>query len=124
MFSRKKRKQNKYYDTGIELAIEAQLKLHNIAYQKQAFLHNLINVDFYIPDGRIVIEADGCYYHGCPTHHPRRKVQGKDYVRTQILTNAGYTVLRFWEHDINERIDWCTKRILKYARNKQQRKKH
>lgn len=115
--SRKKPKP-KYFDTSIELKIEELLKQHDIIYTKQEYLHNLLSVDFYIPNGRIIVECDGCYYHGCPTHHPRRKVQGKDWMRTRILTDAGYIVLRFWEHDINSRPDWCIKRILKYARPK------
>lgn len=60
---------------------------------------------------RIAILIDGCFWHGCPTHYrpatgsrsrfwaskiaenPRR-----DRESTDAFTNAGWVVLRFWEH--------------------------
>jgi DNA mismatch endonuclease, patch repair protein len=69
--------------------------------------------DFYFPDLRIVLFVDGCFWHGCPNcgHLPRTNVsfwatkildnKRRDCFVTKELLNAGFRVLRFWEHDLN-----------------------
>ena len=112
--TKKARKPVKFQDTGIEQKIEQFLFENRISYRKQENIMNLLNVDFYLPDFNVIIEADGCYWHGCKIHHPEKyRAAGKDHMRTQTMRGAGYTVLRLWEHDINGRFDWCAKQILK-----------
>ncbi|WP_406177081.1 very short patch repair endonuclease [Streptomyces canus] len=60
---------------------------------------------------RIAVFLDGCYWHGCPEHatHPRANAEwwrskldrniARDRETTEHLTAAGWTVLRFWEHE-------------------------
>jgi len=60
--------------------------------------------------------VDGCYWHGCPDHgtHPttnREYWSGKiarnverDGETTAYLQRAGWTVLRFWEHEDPESV--------------------
>ncbi|MEU1475921.1 very short patch repair endonuclease [Streptomyces sp. NPDC005760] len=60
---------------------------------------------------RIAVFLDGCYWHGCPQHatHPRANAEwwrsklernvARDRETTDHLTAAGWTVLRFWEHE-------------------------
>ena len=61
---------------------------------------------------------DGCYWHGCPTHYKepktntdywRAKIAGnriRDRQTDELLSEAGWLVLRFWEHeDPNEITD-------------------
>ena len=52
--------------------------------------------DFYLPDYNCIVEADGKYWHKYP--------HGKDidHIRTKEMKDKGYTVLRFWEGQINE----------------------
>jgi DNA mismatch endonuclease, patch repair protein len=60
---------------------------------------------------RVAVFIDGCFWHGCPDHFvpPRTNV---DYWRAKIgsnrerdietdglLADAGWTVIRLWEHD-------------------------
>ncbi|MFE5948045.1 very short patch repair endonuclease [Streptomyces sp. NPDC056480] len=59
---------------------------------------------------KVAVFVDGCYWHGCPEHYvpPKTnpgywsgKVAGnmaRDRDTDQRLTDAGWTVLRFWEH--------------------------
>jgi len=60
---------------------------------------------------RVVVFIDGCFWHGCPAHG-RRPTRNSEYWSPKIerniardrrnddaLTAAGWTVLRFWEHD-------------------------
>lgn len=60
---------------------------------------------------RIAVFVDGCFWHGCPKHGrvPKtnagfwgRKVRinrMRDRDTDRQLRDAGWTVLRFWEHD-------------------------
>lgn len=60
---------------------------------------------------RIAVFLDGCYWHGCPEHatHPRANAEwwrtklnrniSRDRETTDLLTVAGWAVLRFWEHE-------------------------
>jgi len=60
---------------------------------------------------RVAVFVDGCYWHGCPTHYvaPRTnagywsgKVDGnrrRDAATSAALIEAGWRVVRVWEHD-------------------------
>ena len=76
---------------------------------------------------KIAIFVDGCFWHGCPLCY-REPTSNVGYWRAKIarnranddkvakgLKNAGYTVMRFWEHDIlNNALD-CVLRSLEAA---------
>ena len=60
--------------------------------------------------------VDGCYWHGCPDHGTQpatnrrywadkigRNVE-RDAETTAYLQQAGWTVLRFWEHEDAESV--------------------
>lgn len=60
--------------------------------------------------------VDGCFWHGCPDHHTQpatnseywadkiaRNVE-RDAETTARLQLAGWTVLRFWEHEDPESV--------------------
>lgn len=63
---------------------------------------------------KVAVFIDGCYWHGCPEHYvpPKtnpgywsQKVAGnmnRDRDTDQQLLAAGWTVLRFWEHESPE----------------------
>lgn len=67
--------------------------------------------DIVFRPAKVAVFIDGCYWHGCPEHYvaPRTnpefwsaKVAGnmaRDRDTDQQLTAAGWTVLRFWEHE-------------------------
>jgi DNA mismatch endonuclease, patch repair protein len=79
--------------------------------------------DFLFPDPKLVIFLDGCYWHGCPRcghvgevnrAYWSGKIQGnrdRDVRHTQTLEKDGYTVLRFWEHELAESPARCVERI-------------
>ncbi|MFF7263618.1 very short patch repair endonuclease [Streptomyces sp. NPDC008159] len=60
---------------------------------------------------RVAVFIDGCYWHGCPEHYVPPKTNAgywsdkvarnmaRDRDTDQRLTEAGWTVLRFWEHE-------------------------
>lgn len=67
--------------------------------------------DMVFRPAKVAVFIDGCYWHGCPEHYvpPRTnpgywsgKVAGnvaRDRDTDQRLAEAGWTVLRFWEHE-------------------------
>lgn len=61
---------------------------------------------------RVAVFLDGCYWHGCPEHGPRRFGTNSEFWTDKIATNrardadttrrleeAGWVVLRYWEHE-------------------------
>jgi len=102
----------KFRDTSIELKVEAELKRRGINYQKQIPLCKIAIVDFYLPEYKIVIQCDGCYYHGCPMHNPTWiKNKERDRNQDRVLTFNGFNIYRFWGHEINESVKKCINTI-------------
>lgn len=60
---------------------------------------------------KVAVFIDGCYWHGCPEHYVPPKTNpgywsdkvarnvARDRDTDQRLIQAGWTVLRFWEHE-------------------------
>jgi DNA mismatch endonuclease (patch repair protein) len=58
----------------------------------------------------VAVFVDGCFWHGCPEHGHKPKVNTaywgpklernlqRDQITTQRLSNEGWTVVRIWEH--------------------------
>ncbi len=81
------------------------------------------NPDFIFFKKKIIIFVDGCFWHGCPkcghvskTNNSywgakldRNKVRDKK--NNRILRKEGYKVLRFWEHDIKNKLPKCITRL-------------
>lgn len=85
------------------------------------------------PAARVVVFVDGCFWHGCPLHFQQPETNAgfwKDKIRKNILrdrkvvrrlTDEGWTVLRFWEHDIKERLDVCIDEVVMALKDKRGR---
>ncbi|MEV6245449.1 very short patch repair endonuclease [Streptomyces sp. NPDC051742] len=70
--------------------------------------------DMVFRPAKVAVFIDGCYWHGCPEHYvpPKtnpgywsKKVEGniiRDRDTDLKLTEAGWLVLRFWEHSAAE----------------------
>ncbi|MEU9096385.1 very short patch repair endonuclease [Streptomyces sp. NPDC048361] len=81
--------------------------------------------DMVFRPAKVAVFIDGCYWHGCPEHYvpPKtnhgywsQKVVGnvnRDRDTDQKLRSAGWTVLRFWEHEPPEE---CALRIAATVR--------
>lgn len=67
--------------------------------------------DIVFSRARIAVFVDGCFWHSCPDHATRptrnaawwaeklAKNVARDRETDAVLISAGWTVLRFWEHD-------------------------
>jgi G:T-mismatch repair DNA endonuclease (very short patch repair protein) len=88
-----------FKDTKPERCVESELIRLNINYQKQVPLCKIARVDFYLPEERIVIQVDGCYWHGCPMHFPNKGEKERVKKQDAVLTFNGFNVYHIWEHD-------------------------
>lgn len=86
-----------------EDAFAAILDAEGIAYERHKVIGHL-HPDFYLPVQNLVIEVQGCYWHGClqcgfdkEAHRKKRK---QDRRRHAYFHNRGHMVREIWEHDI------------------------
>ena len=87
--------------------------------------------DLIIKKKKIVIFCDGDFWHGYKYHV--KKKPAKKYWKKKIKTNMvrdrqisrrlryiGWSVLRFWEHDIEKRPELCMEKIKRKISSKSQ----
>lgn len=99
--------------TSIELKIEKELGKRNIYYKKQFPLINRTIADFYLPRYRVVIYCDGSFWHKSKWAEKQGVIE-KDKKQNRILTVNGYKVFRFPEVKINNSVEKCVNKIVKY----------
>ena len=72
-------------------------------FKRQVLIGEYI-VDFLCPEKKLIIEIDG------GQHNVDENII-QDNIRSQYIQNNGYTILRFWNNEINENIDGVCERI-------------
>lgn len=104
---------NKGRDTGPERAVRSALHATGLRFRVCSPLpfDRRRRADILFPRAGLYVFIDGCFWHGCPQHFvmPKTntdfwaaKIEGnrqRDDDSTTRLQDAGYTVLRFWEHE-------------------------
>lgn len=104
---------NKARDTGPERRIRSLLHKAGLRYRVNARPLSALRrtADIMFPATRVAVFVDGCYWHGCPDHYRparaneqfwREKIdrnRARDRETDQILAEAGWTVIRVWEHE-------------------------
>ena len=113
---------NRGRDTTPELAVRRRLHAMGLRYRVSVRpVPNLRRTaDIVFTRARIAVFIDGCFWHGCPDHYviPKTNVHywspkietnlARDADTSAQLREAGWTVLRFWEHepatDVAERV--------------------
>jgi G:T-mismatch repair DNA endonuclease (very short patch repair protein) len=98
------------YPSALEKIVAATLDELRVEYRAQDWIHivgrqerHSFCPDFLIPALGLVIEVQGCYWHGCAKCHGKRGCQkhvADDRRRKETLEAAGYKVEFIWEHDI------------------------
>ena len=69
----------KYSNTSIEKKLQKVLDSLGVLYLAQHPIEKIAIVDFYIPEKRIILECDGCYYHNCLIHYPTFHVKRRKH---------------------------------------------
>lgn len=113
---------NKGRDTGPELKLRKALWTEKLRYRTQYKITGKPDIVFV--SKRIAIFVDGCFWHGCPEHKTqkprtnanfwREKIEkniARDNYVTETLIHDGWTVLRFWEHEVNQDLARVVKRV-------------
>jgi DNA mismatch endonuclease (patch repair protein) len=67
--------------------------------------------DIVFPSTKVAVFVDGCYWHGCEDHGTRPRTnaeywtakiernRARDLFQGELLSRAGWTVVRVWEHE-------------------------
>lgn len=90
-------------DTNIEVYVSRQLDKEGILYEQQKRVGRYV-VDFLLAGQNLIIEVNGCYWHGCElcgyntTEHLERRAH--DEKRAAYLAKSGYMVAVLWQHDL------------------------
>ncbi len=104
---------NRGRDTSPERALRSVL--HRAGFRYRVCLRPVPGVrrtaDLVFVRARLAVFVDGCYWHGCPEHYvpPKANSQywarklaqntGRDRDTDRMLSEAGWTVVRIWEHE-------------------------
>lgn len=100
-------------DTKPELSVRRLLHAHGWRYRVnwRPLDDKRRTVDIAFTKRKIAVMIDGCYWHGCPEHYRggstriefwSAKIEGnaaRDADTNERLRTAGWTVVRFWEHE-------------------------
>ncbi|MER6422678.1 very short patch repair endonuclease [Streptomyces sp. NPDC001137] len=103
-------------DTAPEVAVRRLLHAAGLRYRVNVPVPGAPRrtIDIVFGKVKIAIFLDGCFWHGCPQHatHPKANAEwwrakldknmARDRETTDHLRAAGWTVLRFWEHESAE----------------------
>lgn len=91
--------------SSLETQVAGLLDALGIEYTPQ-YQVGMTHVDFYVPSRNLLIEVNGCWWHGCEqcvenTAEAQEKRQ-QDRKRLYFLRSQGYTVYTIWEHDMKD----------------------
>lgn len=105
---------NRRRDTRPELAVRRRLHAVGLRYRVDFAplqFEKRLRADIVFTRAKIAVFVDGCYWHGCEEHYrPARsnadfwaaKIQDnrdRDMQTNAKLRQAGWTALRYWEHE-------------------------
>jgi len=107
-------RRNPRRDTGPELAVRSELQRRGLRFRKDLPLRvrgRVVRPDVVFTRARLAVFIDGCFWHRCPQHGNVPRANG-DYWRPKLERNvvrdravdaalgeAGWRVLRAWEHE-------------------------
>ncbi|MGY6023146.1 very short patch repair endonuclease [Streptomyces spinosirectus] len=105
-------------DTAPEVAVRRLLHASGLRYRVNVPVPGARRrtIDIVFGKIKLAIFMDGCFWHGCPQHATQPKANAewwrtkldkniaRDRETTDQLRAAGWTVLRFWEHESPEEV--------------------
>ncbi len=109
---------NRGRDTKPELAIRRLVHAAGLRYRVDARPLAQLNrrADMVFSRAKVAVFVDGCFWHGCPTHHTVARSNAsywadkvttnreRDAETDRLLEEAGWTVIRAWEHEVPEAV--------------------
>jgi len=110
-------------DTRPEIALRKELHSRGVRY-RLGRRFGFGRPDLAFAGRRLAVFVDGCFWHGCPAHYvaPRSRTgfwSGKlsenvmrDRRQTSEAEAAGWSVLRIWEHEVEEDVGAAADRVV------------
>lgn len=110
---RKSMQSNKGRDTKPELALRRAVHALGMRYRVSARPLPAVRrtADLLFTRAHVAVFMDGCFWHGCPEHHTKsatnaaywaekvRRNRERDAETDRLLMDAGWKVIRVWEHE-------------------------
>lgn len=121
-------------ETEPELALRRSLWKAGLRYRIHIRVPGRPDIGF-VRD-RLAVFVDGCFWHSCPKHGVapkanrsfwRRKLKSnteRDRRAELELAKLGWTFIRFWEHDVEQRLEVCTRKVVATLKRKRQAAQH
>ena len=109
-------------DTRPEVMLRKALWKQGVRYQLHASVDG--RPDLVVMNRKVAVFVDGCFWHRCPIHYvtPNTREEfwadkisknvARDSEVNQTLTEKGWAVLRFWEHEIKDDLEGCVSRVM------------
>lgn len=99
-------------DTAAEVAVRRELHRRGRRFFVQRpLLGTRRRADIVFPRAKVAVLVDGCFWHSCPEHATKPKANAawwaaklarnvaRDRETDHLLVEAGWTVVRVWEHE-------------------------
>ena len=126
---------NRPRDTRPELALRSALHAAGLRFRKhyRPIPGSKCEVDVAFSRWKVAVLLDGCFWHGCPQHATRPVRHGewwaakleanaaRDARTNQMLSEAGWSVLRFWEHEVTDEVVAKVREVIALRRGAQSR---
>lgn len=105
---------NRKRDTRPERRLRSALHRHGLRFRvhrRVALGGVIVSPDVVFGRAKVAVFVDGCFWHGCPDHGTRPKINSwywgpklehnrrRDRLVDQALCLAGWSVVRVWEHE-------------------------
>ncbi|MFF2198182.1 very short patch repair endonuclease [Streptomyces sp. NPDC058157] len=114
----------KRHDTSVEVSLRRALHAAGLRYRvhRKPVKGVRREADIVFGPARVAVFVDGCFWHGCPLHATwpknnsdfwRAKIEGnrrRDLDTDARFADAGWLVLRVWEH---EGVDEAAARVIR-----------
>jgi DNA mismatch endonuclease (patch repair protein) len=104
---------NRGTDTRPEVALRSELYRRGYRFRKSCVPTPAVRcrADVVFPAARLAVFVDGCFWHRCPEHGTKPSTNAgywrakldrnvaRDRRNERELANAGWAVIRIWEHE-------------------------
>lgn len=122
---------NRNRDTKPELRLRRLLHARGLRYRvaTRPLPEARWTADIVFTRAKVAVFVDGCYWHGCPEHfsapkrnpeywgHKIEKNRERDRKFSEVLENAGWTVIRAWEHEDPADVAVHVERVVRRGRS-------